>query len=199
MSVTAVPLRPIEKGTLAKLWIGIAVLLAVAAAFAWFTTARAVAMSGSSEDFLAWNGSRSGVVTTASGLQYQILEEGEGGEQPTATDTVLVNYVGRIPEGETFDEGEQRPIDLNQVIPGWQEALPLMSRGARFRLWVPPALGYGPNAPPDSPITPDSVMEFDIELIDFISQAQLMQMQMQQMGVGPDGTGDPGAIPPAGQ
>ncbi len=180
MSVTAVPLRPVSKGTLPKLWIGIGVLLIAAIAFAWMTTARATALYGSSDDFLAWNAGQSGVVTTESGLQYRVLEEPQDAEHPGPSDAVLVNYTGRLTDGEEFDQGERVPINLNAVIPGWTEGVQLMGRGGKYRLWVPPALGYGETPPPDSPITADSVMEFDIDLIDYVSQEQLLQMQMQQ-------------------
>lgn len=193
MSVTAVPLRPIAKDALPKLWIGIVLAVIAAVAFAWFTTGREAAIHGSAEDFLAWNADQSGVVTTDSGLQYRILEGGDGGEHPGATDAVLINYEGRLVTGEVFDSGERVPMNLGQVLPGFTEALLLMDRGARYRVWLPPSLGYGASPPPDSQIEPDSVMEFDIELIDFISQDALMRQMQQQMG----GEGAEGGEAPA--
>jgi hypothetical protein len=196
MSVTTVPLRPIEKGALAKLWIGVALLLAVAAVGAWWLTARPVAMFGTSEDFLAWNGGQSGVETTESGLQYQVLEEGDGGARPGPGAGVIVNYEGRLIDGTVFDSAQQQGIPLDMVVPGWAEGIQLMDRGSRYRFWIPPDLGYGAEGRPGSPIGPDSVIVFDVDLLDFISREQLMQMQMQQMGLqSPDAPSNSGAVP----
>ena len=199
MTVTAVPLRPIQKGALSKLWLGIIVLLIAAVAFAWHATARPIAMNGTSEDFLAWNGGQPGVVTTDSGLQYQVLEAGDDAGSPGQGAGVIVNYEGRLIDGTVFDAGEQQGLPLDQVVPGWSEGIQLMTRGARYRFWLPPGLGYGENPPPGSPITADSVMVFDVDLIDFITREQMMQIQMQQMGLqgGPGGP-PPGVAPPPG-
>lgn len=195
MSITTVPLRPIQKGTLIKLWIGVVVLLAAAAVFAWYSTARPLAMSGTSEDFLSWNSNQSGIVTTESGLQYKILEAGDEAGSPGPGAGVIVNYEGRLLDGTVFDAAEQQPITLDSVVPGWAEGIQLMSRGARYRFWLPPAIGYGENGRPGSPIGPDAVMEFDVELLEFISREELMQLQMQQMqqqGGLPEGMAPPG-------
>ncbi len=195
MSITTVPLRPIQKGTLIKLWIGVVVLLAIAAVFAWCSTARPLAMNGTSEDFLSWNGNQSGVVTTESGLQYKILEAGDDAGSPGPGAGVIVNYEGRLLDGTVFDAAEQQPITLDSVVPGWSEGIQLMSRGARYRFWLPPAIGYGENGRPGTPIGPDAVMEFDVELLEFISREELMQLQMQQMqqqGGLPEGMAPPG-------
>ena len=199
MTVTAVPLRPIQKGALSKLWLGIIVLLVAAGAFAWHATARPIAMNGTSEDFLAWNGGQAGVVTTDSGLQYQVLETGDDAGSPGQGAGVIVNYEGRLIDGTVFDSGEQQGLPLDQVVPGRSEGIQLMTRGARYRFWLPPGLGYGENPPPGSPITADSVMVFDVDLIDFITREQMMQIQMQQMGLqgGPGGP-PPGVAPPPG-
>jgi FKBP-type peptidyl-prolyl cis-trans isomerase FkpA len=195
MSITTVPLRPIQKGTLTKLWIGVFVLFAAAAVFAWCSTARPIAMNGTSEDFLSWNGGRSGVVTTESGLQYEILEEGDGAGSPGPGAGVIVDYEGRLLDGTVFDAAEQQPITLDSVVPGWSEGIQQMSRGARYRFWLPPAIGYGENGRPGTPIGPDTVMVFDVELFEFISREELMQLQMQQMqqqGSLPEGMAPPG-------
>lgn len=193
MSITTVPLRPIQKGVLTKLWIGVFVLLGAAAVFAWYSTARPIAMNGTAEDFLSWNGSQSGVVTTDSGLQYLILEAGDEAGSPGPGAGVIVNYEGRLVDGTVFDAGEQQGLPLDGVIDGWAEGIQEMSRGARFRFWIPPSLGYGENPPPGGPIQADSVIVFDVELLEFISREELMQLQMQQMGL--QGGPPPGAIP----
>lgn len=186
--VTAVPLIPVPRSTLAKLWIGIGLLIAAAFALAWCATSSRALANTSPEAFMAWNASQDGVETTASGLQYKVLEAGEGGEHPGPTDAALIDYEGRLTSGEVFDSGERVPLNLGQVVPGFGEGLQLMSRGARYRFWLPPALGYGDTPPQGTPITAESVLEFDVTLIDFISQAQLMQ-EMQQL---PEGEQPPG-------
>jgi FKBP-type peptidyl-prolyl cis-trans isomerase len=180
MSVTTVPLRPISKGTLPKLWFGLVALALIGVFFAWQGTERVRAFHGTPEQFLAWNAGQSGVETTDSGLQYLVLDAGEGSPNPSSTDATLVNYEGRLVDGTVFDSGERQPINLGQVVPGFSEGVQLMSRGARYRLWIPPALGYGDVANPSSPIPANAVIVFDLELVDFISQLELMQ-QMQQM------------------
>jgi hypothetical protein len=191
-SVTAVPLRPIARGSLVKLWIGVLVVVALALYLGWRGTAKTVALQGSPEQFLAWNGARAGVQTTASGLQYLVLTKGDG-EHPTPTDVALVNYVGKLRDGTIFDQQQRAPIELARVIPGWTEGLQKMNRGAKYRFWIPPALGYGDHDAGDGAIPANSVLEFDVELIDFIPAAVLQQqMQMQQQ------MQHQGAVPPAG-
>ncbi|HWL46682.1 MAG TPA: FKBP-type peptidyl-prolyl cis-trans isomerase [Sphingomonadaceae bacterium] len=180
-SVTAVPLPPIARGSLVKLWIGVIVVLALAVYLGWRGTARTVALQGTPAQYLAWNGARAGVQTTASGLQYQVLTEGEG-EHPTASDVALVNYVGKLRDGTIFDQQQRAPIELSKVIPGWAEGLQHMSRGAKYRFWIPPALGYGDRDTGNGAIPANSVLEFDVELIDFIPAAVLHQ-QMEAQGI----------------
>jgi len=119
------------------------------------------------EAFLAENAGKEGVMTTLSGLQYEVLEKGEG-DKPTATDTVKVHYTGRLLDGTVFDSSVQRgePVEfpLNQVIPGWTEGLQLMSPGATYRFWIPANLAYGEQAPPA--IGPNQVLDFEVELIE---------------------------------
>ena len=118
------------------------------------------------EAFLQENAARDGIVTTLSGLQYEVIEAGEG-DSPSATDTVTVHYTGRLLNGTVFDSsverGEPARFPLNQVIPGWTEGLQLMSPGARYRFWIPANLAYGENAPPQ--IGPNQVLDFEVELI----------------------------------
>ena len=120
--------------------------------------------------FLADNGKKAGVKTTASGLQYQVLTEGAaGGKQPTDASKVSVHYEGRLVNGTVFDSSYQRgePIEfpLNAVIPGWTEGVQLMSEGDKFRLFIPPALGYGEGGTPGGPIGPNEALIFDVELL----------------------------------
>ena len=166
--VTAVPLRPIKKGVLPMLWVGIAVALAVALVAAWTSTSRAVAMAQTPADFLAANGKRSGVVTTASGLQYEVLKAGKG-TRPTGGDLTLITYTGKLVSGEVFDSSAKNggpvPMPVAGVIPGFSEALQLMPKNSEYRFWIPPALGYGERSA--GPIPPNSVLVFDVGLVDF--------------------------------
>ncbi|MBU2954720.1 FKBP-type peptidyl-prolyl cis-trans isomerase [Marinobacter sp. F3R08] len=117
--------------------------------------------------FLAENAEREGVETTESGLQYEVLEQGDG-EKPEATDTVQVHYTGELLSGEVFDSSRERgePVTfaLNQVIPGWTEGLQLMSAGARYKLYIPSELAYGPGG--NRAIGPNETLVFDVELLE---------------------------------
>jgi len=121
-----------------------------------------------SEAFLAKNKKKEGVKTTDSGLQYQVLKEGTG-PSPKPTDMVKVNYRGTLIDGTEFDSsyerGEPARFVINQVIPGWQEALPMMKVGSKWKLFIPPELAYkdrrqGPK------IGPNSLLIFEVELLD---------------------------------
>lgn len=118
-------------------------------------------------EFLAKNKARSGVKTTNSGLQYEVVKKGFGGAKPKATDKVRVHYHGTLVDGTVFDSSVQRgqPIDfpLNGVIPGWTEGLQLMSVGDKFKFYIPPGLAYGPR--PAGKIPPNSALIFEVELI----------------------------------
>lgn len=118
-------------------------------------------------DFLAENSKRSGVVTTESGLQYEVLTEGKG-EIPTASDQVQVHYHGTLLSGEVFDSsvnrGEPATFGVTQVISGWVEALQLMPVGSKWRLYIPSALAYGAQGAGQS-IGPHSTLIFDVELL----------------------------------
>lgn len=117
--------------------------------------------------FLENNGKREGIVTTKSGLQYEVLTEGTG-RSPKATDKVRCHYEGRLISGDVFDSSYKRnqPADfgLNQVIPGWTEGVQLMKEGAKFRFYIPYLLGYGEQGAGSS-IPPYSTLIFDVELI----------------------------------
>lgn len=119
------------------------------------------------EEFLGKNGQRSEVKITTSGLQYEVLEEGTG-IQPKATDRVMVHYTGKLIDGTVFDSsverGEPATFGVTQVIPGWVEALQLMKEGAKWRLFIPSNLSYGPNGA-GGVIGPNATLIFDVELI----------------------------------
>lgn len=120
--------------------------------------------------FLAENGKKQGVKTTASGLQYLVMAEGPAnGKAPTDADKVSVHYEGRLLDGSVFDSSYDRgePIEfaLAGVIPGWTEGVQLMSEGDKFRFFIPPALAYGEAGTPGGPIGPNEALIFDVELL----------------------------------
>ena len=119
------------------------------------------------EDFLKVNGTKEGVVTTASGLQYRILTQGDG-PKPGEEDMVKVHYKGTLLDGSEFDSsysrGEPAVFPLNQVIPGWTEALQLMNTGSKAEIFLPPDLAYGDRGAPPV-IEPGSMLIFEVELL----------------------------------
>jgi FKBP-type peptidyl-prolyl cis-trans isomerase FkpA len=137
-----------------------------------FSTAKQAASAGKNREegnaFLAKNKTQPGVVTTASGLQYQVIRPGSG-ERPVPTSRVRVNYEGKLLDGTVFDSSYQRgePVDfgLNQVIKGWTEGVSLMPVGAKYRFWIPSELAYGSAGTPGGPIGPDAALTFDVELL----------------------------------
>ncbi len=118
--------------------------------------------------FLAENTQQDGVITTESGLQYLVLQQGTGTVHPKANSRVKVHYHGTLLDGSVFDSSVERndPIvfGLKQVIQGWQEGLQLMVEGQKMRLFIPSNLGYGKSG--SGPIPPASVLIFDVELIE---------------------------------
>lgn len=177
MSVTAVPIPPAEKGSLLKLWGGLALAVAIAGGVAWAGTGGA---SGDCD------------ITTASGLGFSTVKQGKGAK-PTDTDVVLVNYKGRLAaDGKEFDAGQRVPFPVEGLVPGFTEGLKLMQKDGSYKLCIPAALGYGAQANERIPANSDLV--FDVDLIDFRSMAEIqaMQQQMQQQ------PGSEQGAPPAG-
>ena len=184
MSVTAVPLRPIAKGSVAKLWIGLLLLALIAGAFAWWGTAAQ-----------QWT-------TTPSGLKFQVVKEGTG-PTPTDTDVAIVEYVGRLADGTIFDSnvGKQPaplPLKPGALIPGFTEGLHHVRKDGVYRLRIPAKLGYGDQAKPGIP--PNSRLDFDLHVIGILPEEVvrqvLMQQQLQQMqGQQGQGQGQGGGAP----
>jgi FKBP-type peptidyl-prolyl cis-trans isomerase len=121
-------------------------------------------------EFLRQNAEQTGVRVTESGLQYVIIQEGDG-EKPTEADTVRVHYEGRLIDGTVFDSSRERgsPIEfpLDVVISGWAEGLALMNAGSRYQLFIPSELGYGEQGAGDI-VPPNAVLVFDVELLDIV-------------------------------
>jgi FKBP-type peptidyl-prolyl cis-trans isomerase FkpA len=175
--ITRVPLQPIAKGSLTKLWLGIAVVALLGAGAAYATLPASV-----------------DVDTVSKGT----------GESPTRDDIALVNYKGMLPDGKVFDEGKQAVLPLSEVVPGFTKALEQMQRGGKYKVHIPAKLAYGEKGA--GPIPPNTDLDFDIELLDFKSRAEveqqqriLQQLQQMQMGGGAAGVpGAPGAGVPQG-
>jgi FKBP-type peptidyl-prolyl cis-trans isomerase FkpA/FKBP-type peptidyl-prolyl cis-trans isomerase FklB len=126
----------------------------------------AAANAAEGDKFLLENRVKEGVIVTDSGLQYMVIEMGDGAK-PSATDNVTVNYRGTLLNGEEFDSSYARnqPVtfQLDQVIPGWTEGVQLMPVGSKFKFFIPPNLGYGPAG--GGPIGPNATLVFEVELI----------------------------------
>lgn len=174
--ITRVPLQPIAKGALGKLWIGVAAAALAAGGIAW------AALPPSVE-----------IATLVAGK----------GESPTMNDVALINYKGTLPDGKVFDQAQYTPMPLAGVVPGFSKALVQMQRGGKYKIVIPSDLAYGPEGRGEIPGNTD--LTFEIELLDFTSrenfeqQMQMMQ-QMQQMQGNPQGgpAGIPQGAPPAG-
>ncbi len=123
-------------------------------------------------EFLEENGKRAEVKTTASGLQYEVIKEGDGAK-PVASDQVVVHYTGKLIDGTVFDSSEERGVPatfgVTQVIPGWVEALQLMSVGSTWRLFIPSALAYGPQGA-GGVIGPNQTLIFDVSLLEIVKK-----------------------------
>jgi len=158
--ITRVPLQPIGKGSLTKLWLGVALAVLIAAVAAWLAAPKVRSLAG--------------------GVTIETIAEGEGGS-PGQTDYVLVNYRGTLADGTVFDEGQQTPMQVNQVVPGFSTALQAMQTGGRYRVQIPSDQAYGSVVPPGGPIPPNADLTFEVDLIDFRTQQEVMQMQQQMM------------------
>ena len=174
MSVTAVPIQPLKKGSLTTYWAAIALGLAMGGGLAYWGA------SDVRQEF-------ADVVTTSSGLRYKIIEAGEG-PNPTDNDVVLVSYKGMLKDGTVFDQNPQAGFPVTGVVPGFSEGLKIMQRGGKYRLWIPADLGYGPEdqrnpQTGEVAIPGGSELTFDVELLEFKSRAEIeaMQKQMQEM------------------
>ncbi|WP_397590164.1 FKBP-type peptidyl-prolyl cis-trans isomerase [Sphingorhabdus sp.] len=195
MSITAVPIQPIKKGSLTKYWAAIALVLAAGSGLAYWGT------NDVRQEF-------GDVVTTPSGLRYKIIKTGEG-PKPSDNDVVLVSYKGMLKNGTVFDQNPQAGFPVTGVVPGFSEGLKIMQRGGKYRLWIPAELGYGleDQRNPQTgqvAIPGGSELTFDVELLEFKSRAEIeaMQKQMQEMqkqqgaAAGGQGGGEPQGLPP---
>lgn len=188
--ITRVPLQPIAKGSLTKLWLAIVVVVLIAAGVAWATVPQFLNLDG--------------------GVRLSTLQAGEG-DNPKESDVVFIEYVGTLADGTEFDrsqpsgfpiEGvlpEGTPMALDGVIPGFREGLLQMQKGGSYELFIPADMAYGANSPPGAP---QGDLTFQIEVMEILSREetdqrfQAAQQMMQQMMAADAGGG---ALPPPGQ
>jgi FKBP-type peptidyl-prolyl cis-trans isomerase FkpA len=199
MSVTTVPIQPIEKGSLVKLWGGVGLAALAALGLAWAGTANGSGDCGD-KAFLDEGKGVGAPVVTASGLRFQTVKAGAG-DKPTDSDVALLNYRGTLAStGAEFDANQSTPFPVQGTIPGFSEGMKLMQPGGSYRLCIPSKLAYGPKATPDGKIPANSTLLFEVDLLakmdmgEFQSKMQAMQAQQQKQG-GPGGP-PPAAIPP---
>ncbi|MGD8494661.1 MAG: FKBP-type peptidyl-prolyl cis-trans isomerase [Gemmatimonadales bacterium] len=128
--------------------------------------AEAETNKAAADSFMAANGEKEGVQTTDSGLEYQVIEAGDG-PKPGPDDTVTIHYSGTLPDGTKFDSsydrGQPATFSVQGVIPGFSEGLQLMPVGSKYKLFIPPDLGYGPRG--QGPIPPNSALVFEVEML----------------------------------
>ena len=182
---TRVPLQPIQKGSLGKIWAGVVLVILAAAALAWWTVPH--------------------------GVEVKELVAGTG-PSPTKDDVVFVDYIGKLPDGKVFDQSqplnlpvqgiipEGTPMPVSGVIPGFTEGLLKMHKGGKYELHIPADKAYGAAPPPGSPIPANSDLTFEVTLHDFMPEAEARQriqllQQMMQAQQGKGAPGAPGAAP----
>jgi len=169
--ITRVPLAPVAKGSLSRIWIGVIVALLIGVTTAW--------------------------AVRYQGLVVETVKAGVG-PSPTMGDVVLVNYAGHLANGKEFDKGEKAAMPVEGVIPGFSKGLQKMQRGGKYKLIIPAAMAYGAqdqrNPSTGEVVIPaNSDLVFDVELLDFKSAAeieqrrQMLQQLQQQMGAAPKG------------
>lgn len=180
MSVTAVPLQPVKRAYKVWLWIGVLAGIVLAAGLAWAGTRAAVAAKLPNDQFLAWHKGQAGIQTTASGLQYQVIQPGSG-PNVAEQDGVVLKIHGTLRDGTEFQPESPMRFQVGQpMIPGFTEGVKLMKKGAKYRFWLPPHLGYGAEPGAGNELS-DKVLIFDVEMQDLVPAAVIQQMMMQQM------------------
>jgi FKBP-type peptidyl-prolyl cis-trans isomerase FkpA len=179
--VTRVPLQPIAKGSVLRLWLGIVAVLLIAAALAWWAMPK--------------------------GVQVSVLQEGTG-EVASDGDVLFVKYTGKLADGTVFDasqetgipegifpEGVPFPLEEGATIPGFYQGLQQVRSGGRYEITIPAQMAYGAEPPPGSPIPPNSDLTFEIEVTGIMTRAdfdqRLQRLQQQMMsGLGGEGEGE---------
>jgi FKBP-type peptidyl-prolyl cis-trans isomerase FkpA len=173
MSVTAVPLHPLGKGTIVKIWIGILAVMLLGAGLAWAGT--------SAQQY----------TTTETGLRIRTLKEGTG-KTITAADLLQINMTGLIKGGEIIHRTQPGQPDVfapDQVIPGLREGLLTMKKDGVYHVVIPPNLAYGDEPPPGAPIPLNATLEFRVQVVNVLEGMASMQQMMQQGPGGPEAMG----------
>ena len=178
--VTRVPLQPIAKGSLTKLWLGVAAAVALGAGIAY--------------------------AAMPAGVSVDTITAGTGAT-PGETDVIFVKYTGKLADGTVFDQSQPAnwpvpgilpdgaPMALDQVIPGFRDAMVQMQKGGKYTVEIPSDMAYGASPPPGAPIPPNADLVFDVEMVDFMTREEaearynrMMQAMQQQMpAMGPEG------------
>lgn len=172
--ITRVPLQPLPKGSVTKLWLGVIIALLIGVGIAWSTMPK--------------------------GIDLEVVTAGTG-PNPGPEDVVFVKYVGMLADGTEFDRSrdvplpvpgifpEGNPLPLDAMVPGFREGAMQMQKGGKYTLFIPAEQGYGASPPPGAPIPPNADLVFDVELVDFMSREDfqrriqvLQQMMQQQQG-----------------
>jgi peptidylprolyl isomerase/FKBP-type peptidyl-prolyl cis-trans isomerase FklB len=174
----------------ATLGAALAVALAASACHRQRSTADDQAQATAARQYLAKNAKAPGVIVLPSGLQYKVIRSGpDGGQHPAKGDEIKIEYTGSLPSGQVFDStannGQPAVMKLDNLVPGWMEALPKMKPGDEWLLFVPPNLGYGPDGQPPV-IPPNSVLVFDVTLLGVLKTGGNVQygaVAAQQHGV----------------
>jgi FKBP-type peptidyl-prolyl cis-trans isomerase FkpA len=197
MSITAVPIQPIEKGSLLKLWGGVGLAVLIAGGLAYAGTMGAAGGGCGAKAFLDEGKGISEPILTATGLRFQTVKAGKGAK-PTESDVGLINYKGSFAkDGKEFDANQNVPMPVGGTIPGFSEALKMMQPGGSYRICIPSELAYGAKGAGEGKIPPNSVLLFEVDLIaamgmaEFQARMQAMEAQRGAQGGGPDGAGAP--------
>lgn len=178
--VTRVPLHPIAKGSLTKLWLGVIIAALIGAGLAWAAVPK--------------------------GLHVETITAGTG-PTPSGEDVVFVKYVGKLADnGEIFDESQPlplpvegifpdgSPLPLDAMVPGFREGAMQMQKGGKYELFIPADKGYGDSPPPGAPIPPNADLLFEVEMVDFMTRGDFdrrIAILQQAMQGGPGGLGAP--------
>ena len=187
--ITRVPLQPLAKGSLAKVWLGVGAAIVLAAGIAW--------------------------AAMPPGVSVDTITAGTG-PSPTVDDVVFVKYTGKLEDGTVFDQSQEggwpipgilpdgTALPLSEMVPGFRDALIQMQKGGKYTVEIPSDLAYGATPPPGAPIPPNADITFDVELVDFMTRPEAEQRYQQMVGMmqqmqGQGAPGAPGAPAPAPQ
>ena len=166
--ITRVPLQPIAKGSLVKLWLGVAGAVVLAAGIAW--------------------------VAVPPGVSVDTITAGTGAT-PSETDVVFVKYTGKLEDGTVFDQSQEggwpipgilpdgTALPLSEMVPGFRDALIQMQKGGKYNVEIPSDLPYGATPPPGAPIPPNANISFEVELVDFMTRPEAEQRYQQMVGI----------------